>query len=415
MKGVKSTTLAFTMSVMLTATTGFAQSTQSLTFTAIQGQVSAAQSVPITMTPNCPSCTILVNQVPRWLTITPFSPMGSTTISIIANANSLTAGSYSASVSLNMGGNPNITVSPSTLNVTFVVTASNLPVCSKPSLTIVGAGDFSSPVAPGSIVSLFGANITSGVYTASDQSPTVLPTTLGGVSATITDVLGNTLPVSLIAVTPGQVNAVLPSGSQSGPIIVNLTASSGAKSCGSTTLAPVAPSLFTADQTGNWLAAAQVVIAHPDGSQTVMNAIAQYSSTLVFNGSRWSNWTPIPINLGSSTDVAVLELFGTGIRGVNAFASAAKSLGTSLVSVDVCSKVQNCTPYGSLNVLYAGAQGNGGSGSFYGLDQINVVLPHSLSGSGVMFVEVGVVAPCSGCGLVPWMVDTLNVVQIDIQ
>jgi hypothetical protein len=186
-------------------------------------------------------------------------------------------------------------------------------------------------------------------------------------------------------------------------------------SCGSTTLASVAPSLFTADQTGNWLAAAQVVIAHSDGSQTVMDAVAQYSGALVFNGSTWSNWTPLPISLGSSTDVAVLELFGTGIRGVNSFASAAKSLGTSLVSVDICSKVQDCTPYGSLDVLYAGAQGADASGSFYGLDQINVVLPHSLSGSGVMFVEVGIIAPCSGCGLVPWMVDTLNVVQIDIQ
>jgi hypothetical protein len=187
------------------------------------------------------------------------------------------------------------------------------------------------------------------------------------------------------------------------------------KLCGSTTLNPVVPSLFTADQTGGWLAAAQVVIAHSDGSQTFMSSIAQYSGSLTFNGSSWSNWTPIPISLGSSTDVAVLELFGTGIRAVNSFASALKSLGSPLVSVDVCSRAQDCTPYGSLNVLYAGAQGAGESGSFYGLDQINAVLPHSLAGSGMVFVEVGVTAPCAGCGLVPWMVVTPNMVQIDIQ
>ena len=284
-------TITLAMSVVLATATGFAQTTNSLTFTAVQGQFSTSQSVQITMKPNCPSCTILMNQVPSWLMINPVSPMGSTTISIIANANNLTPGSYSASVNLNMGGNPNITVTPSILNVTFVVTSSNVPFCSQQDLSIVSAGSYGSPVAPGSLVSIFGTNISLGVYTASDESPAVLPTTLGGVSATITDYAsGSTLPISLFAVTTGQVNALLPSGSQSGTAIVNLTTSSGAKICGIATLNAVGPSLFTADQTGGWLAAAQVVIVHSDGSQTFMDAVAQYSSSLVFNGSTWSQF-----------------------------------------------------------------------------------------------------------------------------
>lgn len=288
-------------------------------------------------------------------------------------------------------------------------------VCSQATLSIVQAGDYSWVVTPGSIVSIFGTNLATGVFTASDQSPASLPTTLGGVSATITDASGNTLPISLIAVTQGQVNAVLPAGLESGLGIVTLTPSSAGRLCGSATLNTVAPSLFTADQTGGWLAAAQVVIAHSDGSQTFMPSVAQYSNTLVWNGSTWSNWIPIPINLGSSTDVAVLELFGTGIRGVNSFANAAKSGGYGpLVAVAVC-QLQYCTPYGNLTVLYAGAQGAAEPGSFYGLDQINVVLPHSLAGSGIMFVQIGVLNYCAGCGLVPWEVVTANLVNIDIQ
>ncbi len=338
--------------------------------------------------------------------ISPVSPMGSTTISIIANANNLTPGSYSASVTLNMGGNPNITVTPSILNVTLVVTSSNVPVCSQQALSTVSAGSYAPSVAPGSLVSMFGINIASGVYTASDESPAVLPTTLGGVSATITDASGSTLPISLLAVTTGQVNALLPSGSQSGTGTVNLTTSSGGKICGTTTLNAVGPSLFTADQSGGWLAAAQVVIVHSDGSQTFMNSVAQYSSTLEWNGTTWSNWIPFPINLGSSTDVAVLELFGTGIRGVNSYIGGGSPFATL---GDVVSVGDGWT------VLYAGPQGAGESGSFYGLDQINVVLPHSLAGSGMTSVNVSVVSYCAGCGLFPWELLSANTVKIDIQ
>ncbi|HTX38023.1 MAG TPA: hypothetical protein VME43_23500 [Bryobacteraceae bacterium] len=289
--------------------------------------------------------------------------------------------------------------------------------CPQGTLSIVTAADYSgSSVAPSSIVSMFATNIATGVFTASDQSPVNLPITLGGVSATITDTSGNVLPISLIAVAQGQVNAVLPSDVQSGVAVVNLTTSSGAKICGTVNVNTVAPSLFTADQTGAWLAAAQVVITHSDGSQSVMDAVAQYSSTLVFNGSTWSNWIPIPINLGTSTDITVLELFGTGIRGVNSYTAALNKGGFGPpVAVNVCTQLQYCTPYGTLTVLYAGAQGAAETGSFYGLDQINVVLPYSLAGSGMVFVEVGVASSCPGCGLVPWQVLTPNIVSIDIQ
>lgn len=76
----------------------------------------------------------------------------------------------------------------------------------------VSAASGTAPVAPDSIVSLYAANIASGVFAATAGPPVLLPAILGGVSATITDSAGKTAPLGLIVVTPNQVNAVLPAG-----------------------------------------------------------------------------------------------------------------------------------------------------------------------------------------------------------
>jgi hypothetical protein len=248
-------------------------------------------------------------------------------------------------------------------------------------------------------------NIVPTALVASDEYPAVLPTFLGGVSATVTDGSGNARPIPLIAVTPGQVNAILPAGSASGDIVLT---NGKVTFCGAVQVNAVSPSLFTADQSGIGLPAAQVVIAHADGSQTFM-PVAQYSNTPAWNGRAVSNWLPVPIDIGSSSDVAVLELFGTGIRGVNSYIGLN---GFKTIS-DVVTVGQGWT------VLYAGAQGGregaGEIGSFYGLDQVNVVLPHSLAGSGMISLAVSTVSYCASCGFGPWQMLASNAVQIDIQ
>jgi uncharacterized protein (TIGR03437 family) len=236
-------------------------------------------------------------------------------------------------------------------------------------VTSVSAAGYGATVAPNSIVSLFAANIATQVSVATNPPPAPLPTSLGGVSATITDISGDAMPISLIAVTPGQIDAVLPAGLQAGPAVVNLTTSSGAQITGDATLAAAAPSLFSANQTGKGTAAAQVVIGHADGSQTLIPAIATCTS---------SGCTPIPIDLGSSTDQAYLVLFGTGIRGASAV--------TAMVGNTPC------------QVAFAGPQG-----TYFGLDQVDVELPQSLAGSGT----VNVMITAAG--------QTANTVTVDIQ
>jgi uncharacterized protein (TIGR03437 family) len=244
-------------------------------------------------------------------------------------------------------------------------------------VTTVSAASGAAPVTADSIVSLYGVNISTAVYTASAGPPAPLPPALGGVSATITDSSGKTAPIGLIVVTPSQVNAVLPAGLATGEATIDLVSSTGPIISGDVTLVTVAPSLFTAGESGKGIAAAQVVIAHQDGSQTFIGAIASCNS---------SGCTPTPINLGSSTDQAVLELFGTGIRGAGGASNVTVTVGNTQGTVQ-----------------YAGAQGGGAAGSYYGLDQVNVLLPRSLVGSGT----VNVVLTASG--------QTANTVTVDIQ
>jgi uncharacterized protein (TIGR03437 family) len=72
-----------------------------------------------------------------------------------------------------------------------------------------------------------------------------------------------------------------------------------------------------------------------------------------------------PIDLGSDSDLAYLSLFGTGLRAA----------GTAGVKVTVGTT--------DAPVQFAGPQG-----SFAGLDQVNVLLPHSLKGSGDVTLQL---------------------------
>jgi uncharacterized protein (TIGR03437 family) len=77
--------------------------------------------------------------------------------------------------------------------------------------------------------------------------------------------------------------------------------------------------------------------------------------------------SPIPVDL--STGAAVyLSLYGTGIRGRDPETPMAVKVGATTVPV-----------------LYAGPQG-----SFEGLDQVNVLLPESLRGSGLVEIAIGI-------------------------
>jgi len=114
---------------------------------------------------------------------------------------------------------------------------------------IVNTGNYASGgVAPGSIVSIFGANLADQVVVATSIP---LPTSLGNV----TSVTFNGVSAGLYFVSSGQINAevpwnVLPSGTSSGTVKVIVTTTSGASPPQSAQIVAANPGIFTTSANG---------------------------------------------------------------------------------------------------------------------------------------------------------------------
>lgn len=205
--------------------------------------------------------------------------------------------------------------------ISSTLAAQNLRVVNAASLTSVS-------VAPGSIVTIFGTNLTTGAAAATNvQSP---PTSLGGVTVTI-----GGAAAALFYVSPTQINAVVNPTTPSGNDPVTVTSSAGTQT-GTVAVSPnAAPGLFSLSATGT-----------RDGA--IVNAI-------------------IGVLLNFSTQTAnqatYLELFATGLN-------------TSVTPTVTIGGVP-------VQVTFAGA-----SPCCDGLQQINVVLPGSLAGAGRVPVVV---------------------------
>jgi uncharacterized protein (TIGR03437 family) len=225
----------------------------------------------------------------------------------------------------------------------------------------VSAASGTAPVAPGSIVSIYGSNLAA---TAAPATSVPLPYTLGGSSVTVTGNTGSQAPMPLFYAGPGQINAQIPGTVNPGPAVLTIAAPSGGVQS-TVMLANVAPGLISANGDGKGAAAAQVVTNHADGTQT---------SGYAFNyPCAPGSCTTAPIGLGGPGDQTALVLYGTGIRNRAALSDVTVRIGSQ-----------------SLSATYAGA-----ASTFVGLDQVNVLLPGSLAGSGTVSVSVSVAGTVS--------------------
>ncbi len=222
-------------------------------------------------------------------------------------------------------------------------------------ITSVSGGSWLPTVAPNSIASGFGTGFASSTSSASTLP---LPTTLGGVTVTITDSAGTTATAPLFMVSAGQINYLVPANLAVGTASVNV--SSGASSyTGTLQIANIAPALFTADGSGSGPPAAQVV-----RNSGGVNSFDPSPFTVGLNG---APATPSPIKLGPATDGIYLMLYGTGIQRHTGPVTA--TIGGIPVPV-----------------TYAGAQG-----TLAGLDQINIgPLPSSLAGKSSVLLVITV-------------------------
>jgi uncharacterized protein (TIGR03437 family) len=234
-----------------------------------------------------------------------------------------------------------------------------------PAVVLQSAAAISYNLAPDSIASMYGMNLATSTQSALSQP---LPTQLGGASIMVTDAAGGQQPAPLIYASPTQINFVVPHGTAPG--LANFVVSAGATTQTATaTIQPVAPTLFSANQSGTGVAAATALMTQAGNPKL-------QSSVPVFQCDS-SGCTSVPIQLGVDTPIYV-SFFGTGIRNA------------SNVSVTVNGV--------SLQVLYAGP-----APGYTGLDQVNVVLDLSLRGSG----ETNVVLTADS--------QTANTVTINVQ
>lgn len=218
-------------------------------------------------------------------------------------------------------------------------------------VTCVSAANYKGgEIARESIVAAFGTEMATGLALATSLP---LPTSLGGTTVKIRDSAGTERAAPLFFVSPGQINYYVPEGTADGAATITVTSGSGKVSTGTVQIRAAVPGLFSANASGQGVAAALAVRVKANGA-LIYEAVAQWDATQ-------GRFGPLPIDLGpdqgAATDVIVLALFGTGIRYRQ---SVSVNIGGVAVPVD-----------------YAGI-----TPGFIGLDQVNVRLSRSLIGRG---------------------------------
>lgn len=225
-------------------------------------------------------------------------------------------------------------------------------------LANVSAASYSgATLAAEGITAVFGSRLATTTQVAATQP---LPTTLAGTTVAVKDGAGQQRLAPLFFVSPTQINYQIPPGTAAGQALVTITSGDGAISTGLAQIATVAPSLFTANASGQGVPAATLLRVRPNGQLA-------YEPVAVFDSAQ-NKFVPRPLTLGPASEQDFLILFGTGVRNHSPLANIIATLGGE-----------------SASVLYAGPQGD-----FVGLDQINVALPRSLAGRGELDLQLAV-------------------------
>ncbi len=221
-------------------------------------------------------------------------------------------------------------------------------------ITVSAASYADTAQACEAIVSAFGSGLATATRNAASAP---LPTALGGTTIQVSDSAGIERAAPLFFVSPTQVNFQIPPGTANGAAVITITSDDGTVSQANLEIVNVAPSLFSADATGRGLAAAQI---QRDGS-TTMEAIGRFDPIK-------GQLVALPIDLNASSKDVYLVLYATGIRMNTELGLVSARIGSQTAAVS-----------------YANAQGG-----FVGLDQINIKIPRSLTGSGMVEVALSI-------------------------
>ncbi len=206
-------------------------------------------------------------------------------------------------------------------------------------LAAVSAATYETPVAPESIVAVFGANLAPRIESAVTNP---LPTSLAGASVRIRDSQGAERQAGLFFVSPFQINLAIPAGTALGEAEVIATNGDSVVSRGRVQIGRIGPGIFTSAATGRGVPAGLSLRATPSGGQ-MNRRLARFDT-------QFNRFVTDPIDVSSDVDEIYLVLFGTGLRGRAAQSDVTARLGGLPVTV-----------------AYAGAQGQ-----LVALDQVNL-------------------------------------------
>jgi uncharacterized protein (TIGR03437 family) len=222
----------------------------------------------------------------------------------------------------------------------------------------VSAASYSgAALARESIIASFGNNLAT-TTTMANAIP--LPTNLGGSTVRVRDSAGVDRLAPLFFVSPTQINYLIPPQTATGEAVITITSGAGVPSINTAQIAAVAPGLFSANASGQGIAAAVALRIKTDGTQS-------YEPIVRFDAAQ-DKLVMIPIDLGPDGEQVLLILFGTGIRHHSGLAAVMATIGGA-----------------AAEALYAGPQGD-----FVGLDQVNLRIPRSLAGRGEVEVALRV-------------------------
>src|SRR5262249_6699624 len=170
-------------------------------------------------------------------------------------------------------------------------TSNSVSVTINGALSLVSAANYAGgSLSTDMLVAAFGTKLATGQKSA-DTRP--LPTLLLGTSVEVNDSTGKKLPAPLLFVSPNQLNYIIPADAAPGNAIVTVRSGGGETSTGQTTIVATAPGIFSADSSGQGLAAAAVLRVKGDGSQNY-EQVVQLDAT--------GKFVPLAIDLGPASD-----------------------------------------------------------------------------------------------------------------
>lgn len=221
-------------------------------------------------------------------------------------------------------------------------------------VTAVSAASYQPVVSPGSLAALFAEELGDETTVAMLDDAGQLPTELAGLTVEF-----DGRPASLIVVSPQQINCVVPEDVPPGEVEVTVRSDEDEViGIGMVTVAPTAPALFSLDASGA-------------GPGAILNAVT---------GDFGPFGVSTPENPGADLRTR-LAIYATGVRFAGALPPmmdpAAAVQGVQVVFVDSAEKEW------ILPAEYVGP-----APGYFGLDQLNVVLPAELDGAGAGTIRI---------------------------